>query len=467
MTVRRGGVEVEVFSVDGAAGAVQRHAEDGPDGSRAVLEVESAASIPGDILALVARAALELTGRPPDDNRKHEADLLLARLVETSQDAFLVSIHGLHKLVNRAYLRMFGFESEQEVLGTPLFERIAPEHRAQVRQAMEQRTRGEEVSGIYEMRGIRKDGTSIDVDVRTSVYVSNGQLHTLAILRDMTERRRLEALTRQAQKMEAIGRLAGSVAHDFNNILGVLMALGSTTLEQLTPGTQAHQEVTEMVQCARRAAEISARLLTISRKQVVTPRLLDLHDVLRAFRPSLEQALGERCTLSLELAPAPAWVRADPSQLEQLFLTLVTNARDAMPPGGPVTIATVADDDGAGPSGKWAAVRVTDTGVGMDESTLARLFEPFFTTKQHGTGLGLCTAHAVMEECGGHIRAESVVGRGTTFTMHFPRVVAEDAVASPSASGGTRANVGAVVLLAEDHVCPDSRGHGTLTITRT
>ncbi len=247
---------------------------------------------------------------------------------------------------------------------------------------------------------------------------------------DVTERHNLEEQYHQAQKMEAIGRLAGGVAHDFNSLLTVILGYCELLLLELNPADSRQVDIREIQQAAVLAAGITRQLLTFSRKQIVEPTLLDLNGVVTDMQAMLERLLGEDLNVILTLRPGLALMRADHGQVEQIVMNLAINARDAMPEGGTLTIETadVALDGhyamehvGVDP-GPYVALTVTDTGTGMSPQVQARLFEPFFTTKEvgKGTGLGLATVHGIVALTGGSVTVSSAIGRGTSFTVYFP-----------------------------------------------
>jgi len=278
----------------------------------------------------------------------------------------------------------------------------------------------------------------------------DGRPCVLATGRDLTDRKRLEEQLRQAQKMEAVGQLAGSIAHDFNNMLTVIAGYAEHLRSEL--GGELRDMAAEVHDAAERSASLTRQLLAFSRRQVLKPRVLDLAAMAQRLEALLQRLIGERVTVRLELDPGPAWVRADPGQLEQVIVNLAINARDAMPGGGALVVA-VGSADGPGAAGKDAVcLRVRDTGVGMDESTLHRVFEPFFTTKEQdkGTGLGLSTVHGIVRQSGGEIAIASRPGRGTEVAVRLPRV----AGCADSDGHGTgrppRAAPGRTVLLVED-----------------
>ena len=251
----------------------------------------------------------------------------------------------------------------------------------------------------------------------------------LFVPRDVTERHTLEVDLRQAQKMEALGRLAGGVAHDFNNILTAIMGYGSLLEGRLERSIGPASELMEMLKAAERAAMLTQQLLAFSRRQVVAFRQVSLNELVRDMQRMLERIIGEDVQLVAELAPDLPEVHFDPGQLQQVVLNLAVNAREAMPSGGTLTLSTRsvaqstrrAGEPELAP-GRYVLLRVTDTGVGMDESVRARIFEPFFTTKgrKGGTGLGLAMVYGIVRQAGGDVTVSSEPGRGTTFQIYLP-----------------------------------------------
>jgi signal transduction histidine kinase/CheY-like chemotaxis protein len=267
--------------------------------------------------------------------------------------------------------------------------------------------------------------------------------------------RQSEAL-RSAQRMEAVGRLAGGVAHDFNNLLTVVLANTDVLIRASRLEAEAREASEEIRGAAGRGAELVRQLLAFSRQQRLAPRVFDLHRVVGDMQRLLGRLIGERIDLRVALAEGPLLVNADPGQVEQVVINLVTNARDAMPEGGTLTITTRAIESGAGDAlpalgGAQVVLSVSDTGVGMDAETRQHAFDPFFTTKQigQGTGLGLATVHGIVEQSGGKIVVESRPGRGSRFDVYLPR--ARDSVVPSEAPVAPRlATLPATILLAED-----------------
>jgi PAS domain S-box-containing protein len=308
----------------------------------------------------------------------------------------------------------------------------------------------------------KKDGTLYSEDATISPVRNGAGAITsyVAVKRDVTAALALEAQFLQAQKMEAVGRLAGGIAHDFNNVLSVILSYAELIGSDLQPGSPSRADIEEVKRAGLRAADLTRQLLAFSRRQVLEARVLNLNDHLVGMEKMLARLLGADVALTI-LAANGLWnVKADPGQVEQILMNLAVNARDAMPRGGRLTIETAnveLDEDYARAqqdvqAGQYVQIAVTDTGTGMDEKTLARVFEPFFTTKEtgKGTGLGLATVFGIVRQSGGHIRVTSEPGKGTTFKVYFPRFggVAERASSGPTelaAHGGNE-----TILLVED-----------------
>jgi len=266
-------------------------------------------------------------------------------------------------------------------------------------------------------------------------------------INDITGRRLLEEQLRQSQKMEAVGRLAGGVAHDFNNLLTVITLSSHMLLDMLKPGPQADQ-VKDIADAAERATALTRQLLTFGRKDVQTPRVLDLNAAVREAESMLRRLIGEDIRLIVELDPLAWPVTIDPGHLSQVLLNLSVNARDAMPRGGTLIIRTLNLDA----SQPQVCLRVSDTGVGMTPDVVARVFEPFFTSKGvgKGTGLGLAVVHGIVEQCGGRIDVESEPGRGATFSIYLPASGTAQPWATEGAAPQVARNGHESILLVED-----------------
>ena len=360
--------------------------------------------------------------------------------------------------VNDAALREYGY-SLDEFRSMKLGDMRPQEDLSRMFEAVERLDNpGVHPLGVW--RHTKRDGSIIDVEVHAHLLEFEGRRAVLSVARDVTEARRLEEQLRQAQKMEAVGRLAGGVVHDFNNMLSVVLSyagmLGDRALDE-----DARRELDEVVHAAERASALTRQLLAFSRKQVITPRRIELNSVVDDMSRMLRRIIGEHIELQTGLSQKPAVVYADPSQVEQILLNLAVNARDAMPAGGTLRVETSRVEFDAGEvyehvglqPGPHVLLVVRDNGVGMDAHTRNHIFEPFFSTKNRneGTGLGLSTVYAIVQQCGGHIEVDSESGRGAVFRVYLPRVVGE-ASHRPSVTPGAGASLGGTetILLVED-----------------
>ncbi|MDB4876836.1 MAG: hybrid sensor histidine kinase/response regulator [Gemmatimonadetes bacterium] len=259
------------------------------------------------------------------------------------------------------------------------------------------------------------------LDVRVSAFAPGLYVHSV---RDLTEQRRLEAALRHGQKMEAIGRLASGVAHDFNNMLTVIISLGSL-LKETHPKTNPDREMLDdIVEAAQRGAALTRQLLACSRKQVMRPRVMDVNATINGLRAILARLVGDGISVSLDLDDSVDLIFADPGQIEQVLMNLAVNARDAMPDGGTFTIASSnVESAGDQSAASHVVLSVSDSGQGIPADVVDHIFEPFFTTKEEGsgTGLGLAMVHGIVEQSGGFIRVHSELEKGTTFWIHLPR----------------------------------------------
>jgi PAS domain S-box-containing protein len=399
-----------------------------------------------------------------------ESDMRLMTMAEAVEDLalFFLDPKGRVMTWNRGAERLTGFR-ESEILGKTFADFHPPgEDPSAAPQALA--LAGE--AGRSERTGwrIRKDGTRYWGDeILTALRdESGGLLGYLEILRDITERReteealrRSEEQLRQSQKMEAIGRLAGGVAHDFNNLLTGITGYTELGLAMVDEGSPLANILQEVLKAGHTAADLTRRLLALSRKQPLSPSVLDLNEVVQSMTAMLRRLIGEDIGLSTYLAVDTGKVKADRGLLEQVLLNLAVNAKDAMPQGGSLTIETRAMDLDAMfitsqvrlEPGRYAMLVVTDTGTGMDQTVKSHLFEPFFTTKEkgRGTGLGLSTVYGIVRQSGGEISVVSEPGRGSSFIIYLPRVE------SPEGKTETRPQVrsapkasGETILVAED-----------------
>ncbi len=325
--------------------------------------------------------------------------------------------------VNDAAIASYGF-TRDEFLRLTLRELLPVDDVPQLEDRIRAREPGPQRVGVR--KHIKKDGSVIEVDIATTDVAIGGRDLRLSVLNDVTEQRRIAGEMEKSQRMEAIGRLAGGVAHDFNNMLTVIQSVSEIILSGALPDAAVRSDVELILGASREAAALTRQLLAFSRRQILAPRVLDLNALIPETQKMLGRLLGTTVTMKSVLDPQLGHVRVDSSQVQQILVNLAVNARDAMPGGGTITIETcnVGGESEAPGSRESVVLRVTDTGVGMDAATQARIFEPFFTTKERGrgTGLGLATVYGIVQQSGGYIRVTSAPGEGSSFTVVLPRV---------------------------------------------
>jgi two-component system cell cycle sensor histidine kinase/response regulator CckA len=332
----------------------------------------------------------------------------------------LVSEDGHIVMYNDALRTMLGY-SDEELREKTVFELVPPGERERIAEKMRVKLEGERLTTQYEALAAHRDGIHlIPVETKSTVVVEpDGTRLILAIGRDITERRRQEkalrekeAELRDAHKMEALGLLAGRAARDFDNVLSVIKGHADALLEQAPQDLR--EDVLSIRDATEHASAITRQLLTFARREASSPARTDVNPLIRTSESMLRQLTGETVELVLELAEDLPQVEIDPAQLKQVVLNLVANARDALPAGGRIVLETEKRQENGERS---VALRVVDTGVGMDEATRARMFEPFFTTKEQGTGLGLAHVYGIVMQAGGRIAVDSAPGAGTRFEV--------------------------------------------------
>jgi PAS domain S-box-containing protein len=373
---------------------------------------------------------------------------------------------------------IFGYKPQQVAVTPDLFYRaVHPDDRQRIAAALEEALKKGNAYDV-EHRISLPDGEERHVRERAEIVTnaSGKPVQMRGIVMDITERRQLGEQLRQSQKMEAIGQLAGGVAHDFNNILTVIHGHASLLLVDKAVSKSAVRSAQQIAQAAERAAGLTRQLLTFSRRQVMQPRRLDLNEVVSNMTMMLGRILGEDIALQLNYWPEPAFIKADASMMEQVLLNLVVNARDAMPKGGQLAIKITASSVGPNHQahhpesrpGEFVCLNVSDTGSGIDPENLRRIFEPFFTTKEvgKGTGLGLATVYGIVNQHQGWIEVDSEIGRGSSFRVFLPdareaAAAPEARVFKPTVRGGSE-----TILVVEDEialrelVCTVLGGHG-------
>jgi PAS domain S-box-containing protein len=386
--------------------------------------VEGFSNPSGDVAARTQKGPVTLL---------QESGKLVAALLESASQAIL-AVDGMGSLVlaNPKAEEIFGY-SRVELLSSPM-ELLLPlaqrEAHAHQRGEFFRHPRARPMGIGMDLMARRKDGSEFPVEVSLSYVKSEGQVFAIAFVNDISQRKHLEEQLLQPQKMDAVGRLAGGVAHDFNNMLTVIAGYNRMILDELSPVDPLRECAEEIVRAAERATALTGQLLALSRRQVIQPRIMNANAVVAQTEKMLRRLIGEDIELLLRLDPEISHIKADPSHIEQAIVNLVVNARDAMPRGGRITIETanvILDETyarshvGVRP-GPFVMLAVSDTGCGMDAASRRRIFEPFFTTKDRskGTGLGLATVYGTVKQVGGDIWVYSEPGRGTTLKMYFP-----------------------------------------------
>ncbi len=380
-----------------------------------------------------------IADRRTSDRRKwmealNQAEEKYRAIFENAAEGIYQStISGQFLNVNPSFARMLGYESPKDLISNvvdidhQLY--VDPKHRASLLGMIsaEGIIRGREAQ-LY-----RKDRGKIWVSENIrAIRDAGGTIQNLeGMCEDVTNRKDLEAQLLQAQKMEAVGRLAGGVAHDFNNLLTVINGYSEMALTHITVNDSLGKYLRDIRKAGERAVSLTRQLLIFSRRQVLDLRVVDLNEVIWDVSKLLRRLIGEDIELAIDLAQDPYLVKADPAQIEQVIMNLVVNARDAMPAGGKLTISTknmeldevFVEKNIGSKLGLFVMLSVSDTGCGMDEEVKSHLFEPFFTTKGigRGTGLGLSTVYGIVTQSGGYIRTASEIGQGSTFEIYLPR----------------------------------------------
>ncbi len=358
--------------------------------------------------------------------------------IENSPDGVAIVQGGQPLFVNQKFVEIFGYDRPEEIIGKPLSTVVDADLNQMKEVNCERQTDGAMILR-HEFKGIRKGGEPILIEVTATQITYRGEVASLVYLRDITERKRkeqemasLQEQLRRSQKMEAIGLLAGGIAHDFGNLLAIIQGYSELSLLKLPQGDPLREDIEQVKNAGIRAKDLIGRLLAFSRRQIFQTSVLDLNTILRDLEKMLRRIIGEDIELVTLLASDLGKVEADPGQIEQILLNLAVNARDAMPSGGKLTIETTnieldktyARSHVAVKPGRYLMVSVSDTGVGMTPEVRERVFEPFFTTKERGkgTGLGLSTVYGIVKQSGGNIWVYSEPGYGTTFKIYLPLV---------------------------------------------
>jgi two-component system cell cycle sensor histidine kinase/response regulator CckA len=381
-------------------------------------------------MARLARIAIE--GRKNTEQELISSQDSYRELFENASEIMYThDLAGRLTSLNKAGEALTGY-SRDEAIGMNMSTLVAPEYRVLWREMLDSQIGGE-VKTSYGLEIVNKRGARISVETGTRLIFRMGKpVAVQGIARDVSERRRLEAHLLQSQKMEAIGRLAGGVAHDFNNMLTVITGYSQWMLDELPSDSPMCESASEILLAANRAAGLTNQLLVFSRNQVIQPIIVDLNSLVAEMDQMLRRLIGEDIELVTKAGAGLGLIQGDPGRIEQVILNLAVNARDAMPRGGRLVLETANADIGDESArtqgdflpGAYVVLAVSDSGSGIDEEIKAHIFEPFFTTKEQGkgTGLGLSTVYGIVKQNGGYIRVESEPGAGAVFRIYFPRV---------------------------------------------
>ena len=377
---------------------------------------------------------------------------------------YISSPDGRILFCNPAFLQIFGFESLEQAQN---FNVLSLYPSAEKRQQLLAELMAKKKLEKYEMELRRLDGTPLHVVANIiGRFNEQGKLSEMkGYLYDITQHKRMEEQFWQAQKMEAVGRLAGGVAHDFNNLLSVINGYSDLAIHRLSPDDALHKDLSLILQAGKKAEALTRQLLAFSRRQVMQPRTLNLNSLIEELEKILRRLIGEDIELVIKKSFRLGAVKADPTQIEQVLMNLAVNSRDAMPKGGSLLIETrnvnlsngMVHERVTMEPGAYVLLVVSDTGVGMDAGTRANIFEPFFTTKEKGkgTGLGLSTVYGIVKQSGGYIWVYSEPGKGTTFKIYLPQVKEEEEEETTAEAPPETLRGNETILLVEDD--PDVR----------
>jgi hypothetical protein len=427
------------------------------DGTWRDLEAVSSRLVTGAGTPMLVVNARDVTERRLAERRQRDTEEQYRALFDLNPLPMWLYDRGSLRFlaVNEAAVQAYGY-TRDEFLDLTIKDIRPPEDVAALKQSIRQSAGGDRVAGTWRHR--RKNGTLMDVAIRSADVDFAGWPARLVLAEDVTETNRLEEQLRQAQKLDAMGRLAGGVAHDFNNLLFVITGYAEQHLRKTAADDPSRSRIGEILKAAQRAAALTRQLLTFSRHDEVRPKVINLNAVVREMEPLFRRLLGTNIEVDTTCAPGLGQTLIDPTHIEQVLMNLVVNARDAMPTGGRLAIQTLnvsVDAAYAAASaelgeGQYVMLAVSDTGTGIPPEVRERIFEPFFTTKEKGsgTGLGLSIVYGIVKQAGGRIAVYSEPGHGTSFKVYLPRV--DSAAASRDERSGALPKGSETVLLVED-----------------
>ena len=421
-----------------------------------------------DLMASVSNLTAAAINRIETQNRLRESEFRFRSMVENAPEPIFIQTEMRFAYLNPRAIELFGAEDAEPLLGTPVMQRFHPDFHEQIRKRIQTLNEDHKsVKELVEQKYLRLDGSSVWVETTGQPIVYHGKNGGLVFVRDITkrktaeqERKQLEAQLMQAQKMESVGRLAGGVAHDYNNMLSLIIGYAELALDKTDPDDPLQEDLHEILNAARRSADITRQLLAFARRQTIHPDVIDLNETVEAMLKMLRRLIGEDIELFWRPGTGPMSIFMDPSQLDQLLANLCVNARDAISGVGRLSIETdrvrfdaryCAEHAGFIP-GDFVMLAVSDNGCGMDKDTLEKIFEPFFTTKEvgRGTGLGLSTVFGIVKQNKGFIHVYSEPGKGTTFRIYLPPHTGEESLLKAEEAADIPAGQSETVLIVED-----------------
>jgi len=369
---------------------------------------------------------IDITDRKLTEQALRESEEKYRNLLELIPDPVVIMQDEVFRLINKAFTEIFGYTRDDVQTGLSYLAPVQEKDRDALKKIYRSRLAGKHVPRTYQVDLVAKNGKIVPVETSASIIIYEGRPANFVVLRDISERRSLEEQFRQAQKMDTVGRLAGGIAHDFNNILTAIMGNAEILLQELHKDDPRVENASDILDAGKRCAALVNQLLAFSSRQTLDTRLVSLNEIVASMSKMLIRLIGEDVRLETELEASLWMVRGDPTQIGQILLNLAVNAREAMPEGGRLCIATRNEagstDESGNRVGDFVVLTVTDTGRGMDDETRRQIFEPFFTTKPKGVGagLGLSTVYGIVNQHGGAISVISTPGEGATFVLRFP-----------------------------------------------
>src|SRR5215470_10917246 len=411
-----------------------------------------------ELKAANERLRQEVRERSQAEARLGASEQRYRQVIELIREALWIHADGRLVFANNAAAQMFGADSPTQLVGRPVLDIIDPRDRERAVERSKILIEARRQVPLTEMRLLRIDGRPLVTEIQAVPFDHEGRPGVLAVARDITMRKDIEEQLRQSQKMEAIGQLTGGLAHDFNNLMTVVIG-NLDRLDSALAGNQAARELADMaLSAALRGSELTRKLLAFARKQSLQSAVLDLSDLVASMTSLLDRTLGEKIQVEVKTGRELWPIETDPAQVESALANVAINARDAMPDGGKLTIETAnaaldaayAADNPDAVAGDYVMLAVSDTGIGIAPEHLGRVLEPFFTTKGpgKGSGLGLSMVYGFMKQSGGHMKIYSELGHGTVVRLYFPR------------KGGAAADTGA----AEAPASPETAAHGELIL---